>query len=290
MHQHQAASHLAHRSHKSVIPRPLYQPKQPSIPFSMALLKTFKNDLDAYWPYIGENAWEGLRIRCQPLDINNPHAAPGGKYFQLVPAQLMQTYAQEHEVYLTTVDIDASCTCNQNFDTAYYFIDRLDSSFVAIHNHMHLSDRLGWESREPDTFEKHCLSYHPTGDTAFQSITILEPTGGSLPHIMCTLSDVHLHKEDSLLFSEVYSMLILTLLVLRQPKNENHLIVPITIVSASDWQYRIVQGYVDGKKGTLCISKSPIMHVNRDGQALADFEFIMRWLLAKPTGDTTKAH
>ncbi|KAI3340078.1 hypothetical protein F4824DRAFT_454008 [Ustulina deusta] len=285
MYPQQAHSNQAHRSHASAPPRAVYRPSQPSVPFGLSMLKPLHDRRSS--PYIEKEHWPNLRISCQALDIDSS-AAHGGEYFQLVPAQYMPAYAQQHNFH--NVEDLGPYRASSKFATASFWNDRLVSCLMAPCNDTRLSDRLGWHGRLPDDFEKPKLWYYPKGDASFMTEFLLEPKDGSLPHFNCALTENHLHKEDSLLFSEVWCIVMLTLLALRLPKNEKHNIVPITIVSFCDWQYRIVQGYVDGKNRVIKVWKSRIVRFNQEGKIRKDLSDILRWLLAKPIGDTTKAH
>ncbi|KAI1350542.1 hypothetical protein F5Y01DRAFT_285625 [Xylaria sp. FL0043] len=285
MYPNQSQSRHAYQSPTSAAPKAPYRPSQPSIPFGMGVLKTLRERKSN--PYIDEDTWKALSISCQVLDIDSP-AASGGKYFQLVPAEYMQTLAREHRFHEET-DLGPYGTSSK-FATAFHVDSSLGTCISAVYNNKPLSERLGWKGRLPDEYERPKLWYYPKNNGIWQVEQILEPMSGLLPHISCTLVESHPHMEDSLLFSEVWCIIMLTLLALRLPKNEKHNIVPITMVSLCDRQYRILQSFVDGKECVINIWKSRIVHFNKEGQLQKDFTDILRWVLAKPIGDTTKAH
>ncbi|KAI1422362.1 hypothetical protein F5Y12DRAFT_763195 [Xylaria sp. FL1777] len=290
---HQPSSHQSHslqphllqanQSHASVPPTAVYKSKQLCVPLGMSILKALREVRTN--PYIHQKDWGNLHISCSELDINSS-TAHGNKYFNIVSAQQMQKFAQEHN-FRRFKDL-GPLNYSQNYSTAHMLTSHVGEYFMTVHNDTFLSERLGWFDRRPDEYEKHKLRYYPKGDLSWQVELLLEPTNKSLPHVTCTLIDDHLHKEDSLLFSEVWCIVMLTLIALRLAKNEKHNVVPVTLVSFSHRQYRIVQGFMDGKKGIVNIWKSRIIHSDKMGKVQEEMKGILRWLLATPVGDTTK--
>lgn len=51
---------------------------------------------------------------------------------------------------------------------------------------------------------------------------------GHSPHMNCTLLEAEALKEDTLMFSEVWSILILTVFSLRHPQNKKYEVVPVS--------------------------------------------------------------
>ncbi|KAI1272509.1 hypothetical protein F5Y07DRAFT_379707 [Xylaria sp. FL0933] len=291
MYPHQLQSHRTHKSHTSAAPRAPSRPNQPSIPFSLGMLKDLMKRKSS--PYLDKTTWEALRIRCQVLDINGP-AANGGQYLQLVPAEHMNTLAKEHrfheETDLGPYDEEWG---GSKFAIAFHVNACLGHCSDNVYNNKRLSERLGWRGRIPDEYERPKLWYYPKyprHNETWQLEYILEPMSGLLPHISCTLVESHPHVEDSLLLSEVWCILMLTVLAFRLPRDEKYNIVPITMVSLCARQYRIVQGFVDGNGSVINIWKSCIVQFNKEGQIQEQVTDILRWVLGKPIGDTTKAH
>ncbi len=79
----------------------------------------------------------------------------------------------------------------------------------------------------PDDWEAPKLRYFPS-DEKWQVEYILGVRDGDLPHINCTLLEAEELKENTLMFSEVWSILMLTLLFLRHPQNEKYEVVPVS--------------------------------------------------------------
>lgn len=58
--------------------------------------------------------------------------------------------------------------------------------------------------------------------------TIFRPKDGKWPHINCTLLETNKIIDDSLMFSEVWSIIYLTLIVLREKGHEKLMVVPVS--------------------------------------------------------------
>lgn len=79
----------------------------------------------------------------------------------------------------------------------------------------------------PDDWEGPKIRYFPNGEK-WQVEYILAVRDGRLPHVNCTLVETEALREDTLMFSEVWSVLMLTLLFLRHPQNEKFEVVPVS--------------------------------------------------------------
>ncbi|KAI1772858.1 hypothetical protein F4818DRAFT_443739 [Hypoxylon cercidicola] len=125
----------------------------------------------------------------------------------------------------------------------------------------------------------------------------LDIRDNSKPDIVCFLANDAPFEGDKLLLSELWCILRMGGAKLigkeklrrdEKPKQDrNQEIAPVTVVSASGRNLRIIQGYVDGDKDCLFVRKSRIINVDRN--EVQNLEGLMRiacWFLGTPCRKT----
>ncbi|KAI0435026.1 hypothetical protein F5Y09DRAFT_337119 [Xylaria sp. FL1042] len=285
-------SHASHTFRRS---------NQESVDFAFKMLKDLKVALnDPKRQCIPKQHWPQLNISCDALDLmtgavhpSTPGSANGWSFLKLMPPDDMQDLAALYNLRDVEGPGGLDTFSHANFYNADDVAEVVNYCLWSLYNNKSLIQESPWDGYSPDDFEKPKLCSLNRDDIRWMVPWFMQPKGSKLPHVNCFLVQDHRLEEDSLLFSEVWCILILTLLISRRlPTDLNYPIVPVTLISTSSRDVRIVQGWVDGEAGKIRINKSAIEHMG-EGQTMEDQKVydlvlvILRWLLAQPTWKTS---
>ncbi|KAI1419383.1 hypothetical protein F5Y12DRAFT_793977 [Xylaria sp. FL1777] len=270
MHSHQTSQFLTPTPQNPLLQNPVVQ-------MALHILTQLQPRLTQ--PYIDPGDWNKFRITCGQLDVSWK-SEKGGAFLQLITPEKMQQIASQYEFdQLRELRPDPSYPFNNSDVVATH----LCHHFRCIYQDEYLICRSKWENRLPDDWEADKLRYFSPGEEFWQVKYVLSVRDGHLPHMGGVLLEVGQLKENTLLFSEVWSILMLTLLRYHTSGNEKIQVVPVTLVTISGTTFRIVQGFVDSKAGRVRIHKSGIMQVGPDKKTVKERMMLMvRWMLAEP--------
>ncbi|KAI1260366.1 hypothetical protein F5Y18DRAFT_256314 [Xylariaceae sp. FL1019] len=117
---------------------------------------------------------------------------------------------------------------------------------------------------------------------------VLEDSAETHPHVKIFLElKIPLH-EAGFTFGEVWVFVAFAYAHFRLPRNDKFKNMPITIVSTSGRDFRIVQGWADSEKKVVNVRKTEIIHLG-DGEApekdpvqYAKILTLMRWVISEP--------
>ncbi|KAF2965614.1 hypothetical protein GQX73_g7966 [Xylaria multiplex] len=252
--------------------------QKPIVQVALRILRQLRPHLAQ--PYIDAGNWNEFCITCGQLDLSW-ESENGGNSLRLITSEKMQQMASQYGFgRIDALIPDTHNIFNNSSVTAEYLNDHLFS----VDETDFLINQSKWWCRNPDKWEVASLRYFPNQEY-WQVEYMFGVKDGHLPHINCTLVEAGKLNEDNLMFSEVWSILMLTLLSLRIPPNDKHEVVPVTVVTFSGTTFRILQGLVDGEAGNVRINKSSIVPISMDKEnATQQMMLIMRWLLAEPLG------
>ncbi|KAH8156347.1 hypothetical protein CIB48_g11896 [Xylaria polymorpha] len=275
-------------SHQLSQPRiPVTQ--KPIVQLSLHILKQLRPCIAQ--ARIDSGNWDKFHITCGQLDLSW-ESQNGGGFLRLITSEEMQQLASQYgfdrmeDLYLDP---------RHPFHNSQLVAHHLNWHFFSVYQNEFLSRRSKWSFRRPDELEATKLQYFPA-DGKWQVEYILGVRDGHFPHINCTLIEAEELEEDTLMFSEVWSILMLTLLFFRHPQNEKYEVVPITVATISGSTFRIVQGFVDGEAGSVRIRKSGVVTIGAGEETIStdketvkkQMMLIMRWLLAEPVWPSKK--
>ncbi|KAI3327452.1 hypothetical protein F4824DRAFT_498982 [Ustulina deusta] len=228
--------------------------------------------------HIDSGNWNKFRITCGQLDLSWK-SENGGGFLRLITSEKMQQLANQYGFDRMK---DLHPDPRHPFHNSVAVAHHLNRHLFSVYQNDFLANRSKWNFRDPDDWEAPKLRYFPS-DEKWQVEYILGVRDGGLPHINCTLLEAEELKENTLMFSEVWSILMLTLLFLRHPQNEKYEVVPVTVVTISGTTFRVVQGFIDGKAGSVRIHKSGVMPLGPDKKSVEErMMLIVRWVLAEP--------
>ncbi|KAI0965851.1 hypothetical protein F4678DRAFT_451435 [Xylaria arbuscula] len=232
-------------------------------------------------PHIGPDNWNKFRITCGQLDLSWK-SEYGGSYLRLITSETMQQLANQYEFDRIGDLRPGGPDPSHPFSNSEKVASHLNEYLFSVHQNASLSDRSRWNFQDPDDWEAPKLRYFPN-DPMWQVEYILSAKIDHMPHVNCTLIEAGKLNDNTLMFSEVWSILMLTLVFLRHPQNVKYELVPVTIVTISGMTFRIVQAIVDGKTNSVKIKKSSIMPLGPDKKTVKErMMLIVRWLLAEP--------
>ncbi|KAI1748293.1 hypothetical protein F4782DRAFT_517962 [Xylaria castorea] len=228
--------------------------------------------------HIDSGKWNNFRITCGQLDLSWK-SENGGGFLRLITSEKMQHLASQYGFNSLR---DLHTDPRHPFPNSCAVAQHLNRHLFAIYQDGFLAQQSKWDCRHPDDWEATKLRYFP-GDEKWQVEYIMGVKDGRLPHVNCTLIEGEELKENTLMFSEVWSILMLTLNFLRHPQNEKYEVVPVTVITISATTFRVVQGFIDGKAGSVRIQKSGIVPIGPDKKTVKErIMLIVRWLLAEP--------
>ncbi|KAI0537291.1 hypothetical protein GGR58DRAFT_472482 [Xylaria digitata] len=255
--------------------------QKPIIRLALDILTQLKPNIAQ--PYIDSRDWDKYCITCGQLDLSG-EPENGGDFLRLIPSEEMQQIASQYG--FDHLD-DLSTDPDHPFHNSDFVVDHLNDHLFSLYENDYLVNRSKWLSQGPDEWEARKLQYFP-GEAKWQVDCILGVRDGHLPHMNCTLKESEKLCENKLLFSEVWSILMVTLVSLHYARNEKHNVVPVTVVTFSGTTFRLVQGFIDGEAGRVRINKSGIVTMNPDGGNVTQhMMLILRWLLAEPLGPSS---
>ncbi|KAI1121275.1 hypothetical protein F5Y10DRAFT_256669 [Nemania abortiva] len=268
--------------------------------------------------YINEGDMDRLRIKCTDLEFDPTLSLTRtGALLELMSAQEMERLAQAHtfpEAFRHNLDRPISNTddfhaadslvglfvqCLYNVEKASPFLppvppcDGWDPELDEDDSLPMLHEKSPWEIRSPSDSENRLLQcLKPPAGPMWMVPYILYSRDGSSPHLTCFVIDGARPREDALLFSEVWCLLAMSWFGFLEPENRKHQNIPVTVISGSCRQFRIIQGYANGETGGIDLRKTPIVdfaeaHADRKDQHWHEFMTFLRWMLARPVGKTT---
>ncbi|KAI1421870.1 hypothetical protein F5Y12DRAFT_765488 [Xylaria sp. FL1777] len=280
-----------------------YRANQKSIDFAFKKLLEFRPRL--YIPTqqrFPKNQWPELGISCGHLEFDTGKVTPttaqpanGQSFLKLISPEWMHKLALSSNLHKNYGPGTLHEYDNVNYQNAWRVANVIIRCLGSVYeDKCLLINRTSWNDREPNDFELYKL--HTLEEGVNWSIPwLLQPKDRSLSHVNCFLAQDQSLDEDTLVFSEVWGILMLTALISRgmpEPAQHTTKIVPVTMVSGSARNFRIVQGWVDGDAGKIRINKSPVMSLG-NAKPITDKKVwngvlnILRWLLAEPTGKIT---
>ncbi|KAH9890296.1 hypothetical protein F4778DRAFT_753254 [Xylariomycetidae sp. FL2044] len=109
---------------------------------------------------------------------------------------------------------------------------------------------------------------------------LLDKMDGKTPHISCLLANEEPLHQDRLSNAELWCILNLSVARLRRRAYWNQRFIPVTVISSSDRNVRIVQGYVDGEARRVHIRMSKILVL--EGNDLPKLAVILSWCMGDP--------
>ncbi|KAI0475090.1 hypothetical protein GGR56DRAFT_644531 [Xylariaceae sp. FL0804] len=111
---------------------------------------------------------------------------------------------------------------------------------------------------------------------------LLDKMDGKTPHISCLLANAEPLNQDRLSNAELWCILNLSVARLRRRAYWNQKFIPVTVISSSDRDVRIVQGYVDGEASRVHVRKSNILVL--EGDDVPKLAVILSWCMGTPVG------
>ncbi|KAI0467624.1 hypothetical protein F4859DRAFT_493026 [Xylaria cf. heliscus] len=251
-------------------------PQKAEVQFALRVLEELKPL--RVQPYIDPGDWKKFGITCGQLGLGW-ESENGGDFLRLITSEKMQQLASQYEFDL--VD-DMNTDSDHPFHNSCLVASHLNEYLFSYCKPYYLTEGLNWNSRCPDGWEASQLRYMPD-EEQWMVEYILSVRGSDLPHVNGTLIEADDLKEDKLMFSEVWCILVLTHLFFRNPGNEKYNVVPVTVVTISGTTFRLVQAFIDGEAGVIRINKSNIVPIGLDKKTAREkMMLIVRWLLAEP--------
>jgi len=268
-----------------------------SLMLSLATLKQLKSPIRHEKGFLTDSDLTRFKIKCSDIDLRTGKPTDGGEqFFQLPSRQTVKVLAKEYELHKYEGVDNSDVIFLSNFHWANT-VRRLLERQLELYDHAiryeksgqslpfpHLLKRSGWRKRGLYEDEKPYYKDHWVVQTIFKV------EDDSKPHLTCFLADNTPRRDDSLCFSELWCLLMICAHQhLQRIKDHRPVaIVPVTIVSGSGRQIRIVQGYVDGRNGNIKIRKSPIIDFNPDRKKQwDDWLAVLSWFISTPVGDTS---
>ncbi|KAI0410439.1 hypothetical protein F5X98DRAFT_110344 [Xylaria grammica] len=229
--------------------------------------------------YIHPKDWSRFKISCGPLIDLSWKSQYGGAFLRLIPYGKMQEIAGRYGFDCVR---DLVTDPRHPFHNSAHVATYLGHYLFSLHQGKCLTEESTWGPRGLDDWERSRLEYLPDVEH-WQVGCVLNVKNGHFPHTNCTLVERDKLNEDTLMFSEVWSILMLTLLLFCRPENEKHEVVPVTVITISGTTFRIVQGIVDAEGASVRIRKSRIVPLDLDKKTLKNqMMLLVSWLLADP--------
>ncbi|KFH40405.1 hypothetical protein ACRE_089350 [Hapsidospora chrysogenum ATCC 11550] len=271
-----------------------------SLLLSLTTLKRLKSRIRHSKLFLTDSDLTKFNVKCCSLDLHTGEPADGGEqYFKLPSRQDVKALAKEYELHKYDGVDDSDAFPLSNFNEAN-FVRILLENQLKLHEHVircqesgqprpptNLLRRSGWCMRGCDEKER----FHYFGDNGNQWMaeTLLKVEDGSEPHLTCFLIDSTQRRDDSLCTSELWCVLMMCAHqhLRRIQEHRPVAIVPVTVVSGSGRQVRIIQGNADGRNGNISIRKSPIIDFKADKKKQwDDWLAVLSWFISTPVGDT----
>ncbi|KAI1174584.1 hypothetical protein F4777DRAFT_579760 [Nemania sp. FL0916] len=255
--------------------------KKPLWQAAMHLAKKLKPNFTH--PYLNDSDWKTFDIACgPPLDLKWGSSI-GDDFLRLVELEKMQQIASQCEFDSEDwPEIDSEPEPYEQFSYAGSVAEHFDGYIKSVYLNKPLAEKLKWKFRTLLEGEEHLLRYTP-GDAKWMIDQLASVKNSDLPHMSCILREAHKLKEDTLMFSEVWAVIILAILFLQNNSNSEYEVVPVTVLTLSGMTFRIVQGFVDCKEWRVKIRKSSVMAIGYEKEDFQSRAMLwLRWLLAEP--------
>ncbi|KAI0429811.1 hypothetical protein F5Y09DRAFT_309440 [Xylaria sp. FL1042] len=257
-------------------PAPVTQ--KPVVQTALQLLTQLKPHITN--PYLDPGNWNKFHITCGvPLDLKW-ESSNGGDFLRLVTYEKMQQIASQYGFNSMR---NLSPDPDHPFHNSSLVSSHLDGHIFSVYQNKFLSSQSRWYFRQPSDWENKSLRYLLPSEEKWMVEYISGVKDSNLPHINCTVVQVDKLQDDKLMFSEVWSILMLTLLFFHRFPESKCEVVPVTVVTISGTTFRIVQGFADGKKTNVKIRKSSVVSIGAEEENVKNqMMLILRWLLAEP--------
>ncbi|KAI0970015.1 hypothetical protein F4678DRAFT_437312 [Xylaria arbuscula] len=274
-------------------PSPSHHPKPKNYEFAQQKLKQLQGYLNnTAWQRLHENQLPQQDIICGNLNLSTAQCTSGKSFLQLMSDRNTERFWHAVNGCKVKGLPEPDRTPTENFFNAKILFNLFQSCLWAYNDDdkpQPFIEGSSWERHKLSSFEFNKLSNLNYGKNQWHVPWLLkikaQPHHGGLPHINCFLKLEHRLEENFLLFSEVWVILMVTFLVQEWRSHKLSEIVPVTIVSLSYRQVRIVQGYVDGNTRKVMMNKSRILDLEK-GQKIDDIwhevSTITRWFLGTP--------
>ncbi|KAI1130602.1 hypothetical protein F5Y10DRAFT_235193 [Nemania abortiva] len=268
-------------------------PHQPSYKCSVNGLGFLKKRLAKV--YLDEDDLAALKIECSNLDFDPTPCPPdAGALLNPMPAQKMERLAREYE--LASLEGTGPFE-NNSFNEASILNRRIDSYLRRFQQPddvdcLFLIDNSVYRKHGFSSVEAPLLGcFRYSLGRLFQVQHVLEVRDRSSSHVTCFLSEDAPLRGDALMLSEVWTILAIASLYFHRLDSGKFKIIPVTVISVSGRQFRIVQGYADGETEIIHIRKTRIVDLgygeDPEKEHWSEIMTLMRWVLAEPCGKTT---
>ncbi|KAI1760759.1 hypothetical protein GGR53DRAFT_525738 [Hypoxylon sp. FL1150] len=262
-------------------------PKHPVSVFSRAGLKCLRDSLRMP-VYLSSDNLASLNVKCSEIDVNGGTPKDEGlKVLKLKSLDEMNAIAEANKL----INADAigpfgdysAGNWHSSYTVALFYRSLLDEhSEVSVNAPRLLGKSLPeyspWELSEERTVE-----FVTPSAIHWRACLILHPRDKSKPDSMCFLTNEASLKDGEVLSSELWCIFRLGKRQLEKKEYRNHKIAPVTVVSGSGRDLRVVQGYVDGADHVI-LRMSRIINIDNENrqQNLEGLMIIGRWLFGDP--------
>ncbi|KAI1265908.1 hypothetical protein F5Y18DRAFT_383865 [Xylariaceae sp. FL1019] len=277
----QAQERQAQESHQSGP----WRPPQPSYRFGRWVLFRLRERLlsSPRVSHLDDRALAAMRIRCQDMDFVNPKppTQDPNALLQLKSSEEMDKLAEKHDFS----SLEGLCEGDEpddNIPATHRVIQFLAECVSSIPNPDNTWDLCSLQPEEHRslTISRHDINRHWTVDS------VLETKMQS--HLKTFLAAEDPIRDDSLMLSEVWTILGLAYYYFRRPNNAEYPHIPVTVISGSGRYFRVVQGWADGENKVVNIRKTKLVHLgeeeipNVDSEPMRKIMTLVRWLNAEP--------
>ncbi|KAH9885068.1 hypothetical protein F4778DRAFT_521046 [Xylariomycetidae sp. FL2044] len=150
-----------------------------------------------------------------------------------------------------------------------------------------LMDQTGWEHEESGSTYALVRIDYKTG-VNFTVENLYGPSDPSVPHLTAILIDDAALRDGVVSAAEFWCIMYLTFRRYFTKEYMHHKIIPITLVSASEYKARIAQGFVDLQARRVNVRLSKIFDLTEgESKNWTEVKTILSWMLGDPVGRTT---
>ncbi|KAI1735404.1 hypothetical protein F4680DRAFT_309123 [Xylaria scruposa] len=233
-----------------------------------------------------------LKVDCRALDLEGDGKSEGLQFLEPIPVQVMRRQMAEKTPKDTWTWAPHTLTLDR-WREAYFlsgylraaFVDEDDLDAAKVGETGIMECYTKWAACW-DEIPSYCKLKGHSKRTHFTVDWILHQPDTAFPHVVGHLCDTNPFDQDCLSSPELACLVFMGIFRWSDPEYRQHKIVPVTLVSGSGYNVRLVHGYVDASAGRVMVYKSPILNFREKKRD--HWVNMLRWILAKPVGDTER--
>ncbi|KAI1085617.1 hypothetical protein F5B20DRAFT_519073 [Whalleya microplaca] len=261
-------------------------PGQPSYLLGRELYKDIKKLHKTGAVYLNDSQLAGLKVKCAGLDLNTGTPMDRGpRFLQLASPDEIETFAKENNLFEEGVALYREDYDKGPIHESRWIMEFYHWWFTPLKEDVPFLQGGPWIFGDSlDSNEGWDVDVNSSWACHF-SLRVKDKTK---PDIIIYLIHNSPMEDDKFFVAEL--LCIIRHSYSNVKKLSYHDIAPVTLITGSWRNVRIVQGYVDGINGNIVMRKSETIRLTKDMET--NFKGILqiaRWLLATPFKESTVA-